>query len=144
GKYKNWKKDVLLQLRQTVFVRLPTEIPPAKLNKGSETFFTLPETENGISTWLFDAGGEENMLILGEDEKKTNADWNKWFEKNFPEGTFMYGPRGVITNKWTRKSPPNYVERSHLLLGQTIDQKRLLDVIATVHSFPKGKCNRLI
>jgi pimeloyl-ACP methyl ester carboxylesterase len=33
---------------------------------------------------------------------------------------------------WTRKSPPNYVERSHVLLGRTVDEGRVHDVIATM------------
>jgi len=37
-------------------------------------------------------------------------------------------PRGG----WTTKNPPNYVERSHALLGQTVDQGRVLDIAATV------------
>src|SRR5262249_55205671 len=31
---------------------------------------------------------------------------------------------------WTRKNPPNYVERSHVLLGRTVDAGRVWDVIA--------------
>jgi hypothetical protein len=32
--------------------------------------------------------------------------------------------------RWTRKDPPNYVERSHVLLGRTVDAGRVWDVIA--------------
>src|SRR5207253_3643595 len=38
-------------------------------------------------------------------------------------------PRGVI-EPWTKSSPPNYIERAHVLLGHTIDEGRLRDVIA--------------
>jgi hypothetical protein len=33
---------------------------------------------------------------------------------------------------WTQKSPPNYVERAHALVGHTTDEGRVLDIIATV------------
>jgi len=32
---------------------------------------------------------------------------------------------------WTRKSPPNYVERSHVLIGQSADVGQVRDIIAT-------------
>ncbi len=32
---------------------------------------------------------------------------------------------------WTRKNPPNYVERSHVLLGCTVDAGRVWDIIAS-------------
>ena len=31
---------------------------------------------------------------------------------------------------WTKKSPPNYVERAHALLGMTVDQGRVRDIIS--------------
>src|SRR5262249_22119523 len=40
-------------------------------------------------------------------------------------------PRGV-SHKWTQKSPPNYVERAHALLGRTADEGRVWDIAATV------------
>ena len=39
-------------------------------------------------------------------------------------------PRGIGPTRWTRKNPPNYVERSHVLLGRTVDTGRVWDVIA--------------
>jgi hypothetical protein len=39
-------------------------------------------------------------------------------------------PRGVGASKWTQKNPPNYVERSFVLLGRTVDEGRILDIIA--------------
>lgn len=36
---------------------------------------------------------------------------------------------------WTKKSPPNYVERSHALLGMTVDQGRVRDIIAFMRMF---------
>jgi hypothetical protein len=33
-------------------------------------------------------------------------------------------------SQWTRRNPPNYVERSHVLLGQTVDSARVRDVLA--------------
>jgi dienelactone hydrolase len=35
---------------------------------------------------------------------------------------------------WTRKSPPNYVERAHALLGHTVDEGKLSEAIRTMQS----------
>ena len=34
--------------------------------------------------------------------------------------------------EWEKRSPPNYVERAHALLGQTVDEGCVWDIIATV------------
>lgn len=39
-------------------------------------------------------------------------------------------PRGLDAGRWTKKNPPNYVERSLVLLGRTADTGRVWDVIA--------------
>ena len=44
----------------------------------------------------------------------------------------LLSPRGVGKNAWTRRSPPNYVERAHALLGRTVDQGRVWDAVAAV------------
>jgi hypothetical protein len=36
---------------------------------------------------------------------------------------------------WTRKSPPNYVERSHVLLGRTIDELKVYRLIGSVRNY---------
>src|SRR5262249_48180670 len=33
---------------------------------------------------------------------------------------------------WTHRSPPNYVERAHALVGRTVDEGRVRDVAATL------------
>ena len=46
------------------------------------------------------------------------------------EAVVLCQPRGIGDTKWTRKDGPNYVERSHALLGRTVDAGRVWDVIA--------------
>lgn len=61
------------------------------------------------------------------------------FEKDFKQAhegknqsTYFFFPRGSETSlsHWTMKSPPNYVERAHVLLGQTADTGKVRDIIA--------------
>jgi hypothetical protein len=47
---------------------------------------------------------------------------------------FLCEPRGLGATRWTEKNPPNYVKRSHALLGRTVDTGRVWDVIATARS----------
>ncbi len=58
----------------------------------------------------------------------------------FEKGGFSVFPRGMRYLKddplmsglnWTRKSPPNYLERAHVLIGRTIDEGRVQDAVAT-------------
>jgi pimeloyl-ACP methyl ester carboxylesterase len=46
-------------------------------------------------------------------------------------------PRGYGATKWTRKNPPNYVERAHALLGTTVDMGRVRDAIAAARWMKK-------
>ena len=49
------------------------------------------------------------------------------------DGVYLVIPRGVGPTRWTRKNPPNYVERSHALLARTVDTGRLWDVHVADH-----------
>jgi hypothetical protein len=57
-------------------------------------------------------------------------EWAEPFIKETP--TMHLSPRGLWGSEWTKKSPPNYVERAHALLGRTVDQGRVWDIAATV------------
>ena len=52
--------------------------------------------------------------------------------KNYTSGVGMAVallPRGVAT-EWTRTSPPNYVARAHAIIGLSVDEGRVWDIIA--------------
>ena len=53
-------------------------------------------------------------------------------EENSSAGPAVYWcePRGTGATAWTTKNPPNYVERAHVLIGQTVDTGRIRDVVA--------------
>lgn len=44
------------------------------------------------------------------------------------DAVLVLSPRGGGELRWTPKSPPNYVERAHALLGTTVDAGRVWDV----------------
>jgi hypothetical protein len=69
------------------------------------------------------------LVVLNEEEAEKSPDWLG--EVAEPDQTVVYcEPRGIGETRWTRKNGPNYVERSHALLGRTVDAGRIWDVIA--------------
>ena len=70
------------------------------------------------------------VVLNPEDEEKGDAvpEWAKPYAGDNP--VRLLSPRGVAF-PWTRKNPPNYVERAHALLGRTVDEGRVWDVAAT-------------
>jgi hypothetical protein len=47
------------------------------------------------------------------------------------DAVYVCEPRGLGSSRWTRKNPPNYVERAHYLLGRTVESGRVWDLAAT-------------
>ncbi|HEY7155806.1 MAG TPA: acetylxylan esterase [Gemmataceae bacterium] len=145
GEYAEWRQRMLKELREKTFRALPEKIPAAK-DDGSvigpdvahELKFT---TEPEINTGSIVFGPPEKvqtLLVLGpgDEENKETLDQLKRYVGS--QGWGYYSPRGVGA-KWTKKSPPNYVERSHALLGRTVDGGRVWDIIAAVKHFQQGR-----
>ena len=69
------------------------------------------------------------LIVLNENEAGTTPEWVKKIT-TADRAVVLCEPRGIGATRWTRKDPPNYVERSHVLLGRTVDAGRVWDVIA--------------
>jgi hypothetical protein len=67
--------------------------------------------------------------IAGADPAAVPAEYLRSLSKP-GDAVYLCEPRGIGTTRWTEKNPPNYVTRSHVLLGQTVDTGRVWDVIA--------------
>jgi dienelactone hydrolase len=140
GKFEAWKKPLLAELRRASFGYFPETIPAAKLlriTESDDTTIHRFETEEHISVQhrypqLRTGVGPRSVLlaVLNEDEAGATPDW----VEELGPGHRMVAlcePRGIGATKWTRKNGPNYVERSHALLGRTVDAGRVWDVIAS-------------
>ena len=69
------------------------------------------------------------LVVLDEKEAGTTPQWVK--KRETKDQAIVYcEPRGIGATKWTTKNPPNFVARSHVLLGRTVDAGRVWDVIA--------------
>lgn len=137
GTYAAWRTKLLGELRQKVFRPLTNASFAAKRTDTKIDGIHILHTDANIElVWAkfpgTDAANLKSLLLLGRDEiaVKDPPTWGKPYLTK--EGTMLVlrGYGGV--SGWTRKSPPNYVERAHALLGQTIDRGRVHDVIATV------------
>jgi cephalosporin-C deacetylase-like acetyl esterase len=132
GKFEEWKKGLMKELREKSFRTFPDRIPKAEagltIREGNGTLVRM-RTEPVITAELFFfAKGKQDpklgkVLVLNADGLMSASD-----------GELIYSVqlRGGTPNEWTRKSPPNYVERANALLGRTVDQGRVWDVAAAV------------
>ncbi|MDB5341017.1 MAG: Acetyl xylan esterase [Planctomycetaceae bacterium] len=136
-----WKTKLKAELRRVVFRALPESIPAAKATSEINGV-TLLETEPGVIIGLRKltggkAPGPIGLLVMqGDVPVRTALPKASNFLSNFSmfQSLYLCETRGAATNssRWTRKNPPNYVERSHVLLGRTADTGRILDIVATV------------
>ncbi len=132
--YKSWRESLVEELRAVVFRSFPERIPSANLKSmdGSDAW-TL-ETESGIevslrrSSTTHKAGGPERIVLivnLGDSaEERPTGEFGR------TDTVYVLDPRGVGATKWSSRNPPNFVARSHVLLGRTVDEGRVWDVAA--------------
>jgi alpha-beta hydrolase superfamily lysophospholipase len=95
------------------------------------------ETEPGIQIAvrrvpLESAGAPKRVLCVVSMTNSDSPD-NQWLDAIRQPGDEVYlcEVRGVGQSRWTRKNPPNYVERCLPLLGSTVDSGRVRDAAAT-------------
>ncbi|MFN0018083.1 MAG: alpha/beta hydrolase family protein [Pirellulaceae bacterium] len=132
-----WKSDVLKQLRGTSFRYFPESIPAAKKLKDMDEKTVRLGSEDQIQFELRYPNGKAKkgdrkeilLVVLGEEDAGKTPDWLKKFDAK-DKTIVLCEPRGIGSTRWTRKNGPNYVERSHALLGRTVDTGRVWDIIA--------------
>ena len=137
--YGPWKQKLLAELRRVSFSWFPKQVRVAQVKDVAAPWEHL-ETEPGITIASRRYRTNENrsakpkrllLLVRTKDSKNVAP---AWLKPQLQEGDQLYDcqTRGTGTGSWTRKNPPNYVERSHVLLGDTVDAGRVRDVVATV------------
>ena len=129
GEFDAWKSRLLGELRRVSFNYFPERIPPAKLLEQVSDNEARLETEPGIEVRLkrFSKRPEKQqpkgllMVVCTFD-----------IPSEGPAKALVYYcfPRGVGATRWTQRDPPNYVKRSHALLGRTVDSGRVWDIVA--------------
>ncbi len=136
GQFEAWKKERLFRLRQLSFHHFPDRIPAAVAVETNGSGAVRLTTETPISIRLkavrLPANGVNRiwLYVTTSDLNETPPAWLKDGSTE-PEALYVIEPRGVGGSRWTTKNPPNYVERSHYLLGRTVDSGRVWDIAAT-------------
>jgi dienelactone hydrolase len=135
GEFDAWKAALRGELRRISFRYFPESIPAAKKLGDVNAMTERLQSEEGIEFRLRYTGEKNDaskgllLVVLSEDEAGTTPDWLKNIRTD-GQTVVLCEPRGIGATKWTRKNGPNYVERSHALLGRTVDCGRVWDVIA--------------
>jgi cephalosporin-C deacetylase-like acetyl esterase len=141
GNFDEWKNGLIRQLKGGSFRTFPDRLPKADVSGGRFLGLSLIDIMTEPEIHLPDANLSRKIrkddktafvVVLSTDEEyETHPPWAKSILGKYPYLILLpRGGRGLT--EWTRKSPPNFVERSHALLGRTVDQGRVWDIAATV------------
>lgn len=137
GKFDEWKTGLMKELRARSFRTMPEKIPRLRvkfgsaLSDGADWTFETERNVQPIHMSVTHPKAESGRAFIIMDEAG-NADWSKPYLGDSIQ--YRFHPRGVADSiQWTKKSPPNYVERAHALIGQTVDQGRLWDMVLVLN-----------
>lgn len=145
GKYEEWKKPLVEELRRISFRYFPETIPAALKIKDINDQAVRVSSEERIEFVLRYPEGKNVdptksilLVVLGEEDAGKMPDWLKDID-TAGKTIVLCEPRGIGATRWTRKNGPNYVERSHVLLGRTVDAGRVWDIIAATKYLSGGQ-----
>ncbi len=149
GGFEAWKTPLRDELRRVTFGYFPARIPPARLIEQVQPDDARLESELGIEVGLKQLlvskpAPEVKRILLVAQNSEGAPPVSEWLQRVHETGdaTYFCAPRGVGRTRWTRKDPPNYVARAHVLLGRTVDSGRVWDIAATaryLHAKHGGK-----
>ena len=136
GQFEGWKEGLMTKLRRMTFNHFPERLPAAQIvtTEGGPEGYTL-KTETNVTIRLRHIKSPdqaERVLLIVSDTNRfvSTPDWvGDLIAQN--DAVYICEPRGTGETRWTRKNPPNFVERSHYLLGRTVDSGRVWDIAAT-------------
>ena len=136
GRFESWKRAIESELRRVTFRSFPERIPAAKEITKDESGVVPLETEPGIRLELItaDRTSEEQKptrILLIVRTKSSSRELGGRTARKSGDRVYVCEPRGVGKSRWTLRNPPNYVARSHVLLGRTVDDGRVWDIAAT-------------
>ncbi|MCB1120460.1 MAG: prolyl oligopeptidase family serine peptidase [Verrucomicrobiae bacterium] len=138
GGFQVWKRQLLENLKEATFRAFPESIQSASSGKISPYL----ETEKGILVTLKQkqdpASAKRIQLIVSSEDLD---DIPPVLKTEASDAVYILEPRGTGNLTWTVRNPPNYVARSYALLGRTIAEGRIRDIIA-IAKFLKEKNGR--
>jgi len=138
-KFDAWRKELLERLRVMTFNAWPASAPAVQ----SQTLGAAPsegreETESGLEVgwrWVPGKSLEARWIVVlnPADELSKIPEWAAAIVGD--GSALLVNPRGDA-HAWTRKSPPNTIERNFALLGATVDSGRIWDILTILRRRP--------
>jgi cephalosporin-C deacetylase-like acetyl esterase len=133
--FRRWHEDLIGQLESKVF-SWPAGTRSAELLRTAKDGRLLLATEPAMAVVAVRPEKQVEkperywLVVLNADDPEDRLpDWSKGLITE-RDRYLLLSPRGCGGLAWSKKSPPNYVERSHALLGTTVDAGRVWDVRA--------------
>ncbi len=150
--FRAWSVELKTGLIERVFRDWPDEVLAAEVREERPDGRVILRTDNEVSVLAarMQAGAVQEkpkrlwLVVLNADEPEGKLP--AWTKGVIPDGqpVTVLSPRGCGEfSTWTRKNPPNYVERAHALLGRTVDAGRVWDVQATARWLHEAEGNEL-
>ncbi len=136
GQFDSWKQRLLAELRRVTFPCLPERIPAASaLEQVSPKEWRLasePGIEIRLQLLQSPSTAPARAVVVITNPGLTSETLDDLSSVIDPtDVVYACDVRGTGATQWTRQNPPNYVERSHALLGRTVDVGRVWDIAAT-------------
>ena len=126
---------MLARLREKSFHHFPGRIPAAVSVGTTPSGIVRLSTESPITIRLRPVRGATAepkriwLVVARADLNEAPPAWLKDYAGE-QDAIYVCEPRGIGGSQWTTRNPPNYVERSHYLLGRTVDSGRVWDIAA--------------
>lgn len=152
GKFAEWQRGMLAKLREGPLRNLG-DVPAAKLGymetslgigSGVRPWTARYKTEGAVETRIrsnLGQGPREDLatLVISDGDLKADQVAIRNHKAGIDSPNWALEPRGVGELAWSRRNPPNYVERSYPLLGRTVDLGRVHDILATIQVLRPAK-----
>lgn len=126
--FESWRRDLTEKLKRNCFGAWPE---PTASQTAPESKSGAEVTEDGIEVQQTLIPGKDPaanwLIVLNPDEDVSQVP--AWAKPIVGDGSaLLVATRGMGPSAWTRKNPPNTIERSLALLGQTVDSGRVYDI----------------
>ena len=135
GGFKEWKETLLRELKRVTFRAFPEKVEwKARIIDSARDRVEF-RSEPGIRSYLERKTAPSRrpgrlILVIDTGEGKGEPPPELKEEIGNDDAVYLLSPRGIGPTRWTRRNPPNYVERSHVLLGRTVSEGRIRDAVA--------------
>jgi hypothetical protein len=139
GKFEEWKKEMVAKVRAKCFRPFPETIP---IGNGYMAGSLFVKTTDRHAIIIPNEKVKDPSPLLAFADQFPGCPERRLelllVKENMKHEFVIVSPVGETAFSWTPKSPPNYVERSHALLGHTTDQGKIRDFIESVRYLQKG------